>query len=69
MIDMRTTRDGRTAVLTYSALDRLKSCCGDDQPWLVAPSAFLEQLRAIRPFDLVLLDVEIPEHERRRSTT
>ena len=29
----RTTKDGRTALLVYSALDRLHACQGEDQPW------------------------------------
>jgi len=32
-IDLRRTGDGRSALLVYSALDRLVSCCGEYQPW------------------------------------
>jgi len=60
----RETKDGRVAVLVYSALDRLKTCCGDEQPWFVMPSAYLDEMYGVRPFDLVLLDVIIPDHER-----
>ncbi|WP_424922760.1 SAV_915 family protein [Aeromicrobium chenweiae] len=28
-------RDGRTALLAYTALDRLVDCCGDRQPWVL----------------------------------
>lgn len=67
-IDMRETRDGRTALLAYSALDRLRQCCGDKQAWVLMPTANLSQLQAARPFQLLMLDVEIPvEHRRRRS--
>ncbi|WP_369806678.1 SAV_915 family protein [Mycobacterium sp. E802] len=64
-IDMRETRDGRTALLAYSALDRLHECCGDDQAWIVAPTAILSQLQSLHPFQLLMLDVEIPVEQRR----
>ncbi|MGV0808027.1 SAV_915 family protein [Mycolicibacterium setense] len=64
-IDMRQTRDGRTALLAYSALDRLHYCCGDDQAWIVMPTAGLSQLQSAHPFQLLLLDVVIPAEERR----
>lgn len=56
----RTTRDGRTALLVYSALDRLHRLSGAHQPWFVVPTAELQKLYDIRPFDLVLLDLEVP---------
>lgn len=64
-IDMRQTRDGRTALLAYSALDRLHTCCGDDQAWMVMPTAGLSQLQSAHPFQLLLLDVVIPPEQRR----
>lgn len=60
----RETRDGRTALLVYSALDRLRACNGEHQPWFLIPTTGLAALHANRPFDLVLLDVLVPEHER-----
>lgn len=60
----RTTRDGRTALLVYSALDRLHRCAGADQPWFVLPTAELQKLYDVRPFDLVLLDLVVPEDQR-----
>lgn len=67
-VDMRETRDGRTALLAYSALDRLRDCCGDKQAWIVMPTANLSQLQAARPFQLLMLDVEIPVDKRRRRS-
>jgi hypothetical protein len=64
-IDMRETRDGRTALLAYSALDRLHECCGDDQAWIVVPTATLAQLQSLHPFQLLMLDIEIPVEQRR----
>jgi hypothetical protein len=63
-VAMRTTRDGRVALLAYSALDRLHDCCGEDQPWLVMPTQALEGLRQTQPFQLLLLDVVIPPEHR-----
>ncbi|WP_308208090.1 SAV_915 family protein [Mycolicibacterium neworleansense] len=64
-IDMRETRDGRTALLAYSALDRLHECCGEDQAWIVVPTAILSQLQKLHPFQLLMLDIEIPIEQRR----
>lgn len=64
-LDMRKMRDGRTALLAYSALDRLVQCCGQQQPWVVVWTAQLEDFDATQPFDVILLDVQIPpEHQR-----
>lgn len=64
-IDMRETRDGRIALLAYSALDRLHTCCGDDQPWVLMPTDALDDLQKRSPFQLLLLDVVIPDDKRR----
>jgi len=53
------------ALLAYSALDRLHTCCGAQQPWIVLPTAILDKLQQDNPFELLLLDVMIPEDERR----
>ena len=67
IVDLRPTRDGRLALLVYSALDRLVDCCGDEQPWVVMPTVSLEKVRQETHFELLLLDVEIPEEFRRRA--
>ncbi|MGH3451392.1 MAG: SAV_915 family protein [Haloechinothrix sp.] len=64
VVELRQTRDGRMALMAYSALDRLKYCCGEQQPWLVMPTAHLDKLQEARPFQMVLLDVIIPEEFR-----
>ena len=64
-IDMRVTRDGRIALLAYSALDRLHTCCGDQQPWVLLPVASLDEIQKTQPFSLLLLDVVIPPDRRR----
>jgi hypothetical protein len=64
-IDLRRTGDGRSALLVYSALDRLVSCCGEYQPWVVMPTAKLDAMAEHARFDMILLDLEIPEQLRR----
>jgi hypothetical protein len=66
-IDLRPTRDGRLALLVYSALDRLVDCCGEEQPWVVMPTANLEKVRVETGFELILLDVVIPDEFRRHA--
>ncbi len=56
--------DGQVALLAYTALDRLVDGCGDQQPWLLFETAKLDELRAVKPFDLKYLDVDLPEHLR-----
>lgn len=65
----RATKDGRTAVLVYSALDRLHACCGADQPWFALPTQELQRLYDVRPFDIVYTDVYVPEERRRPVQT
>lgn len=67
-VDLRRTREGRTALLVYSALDRLVTCCGEEQAWVVLPTAELEQVRRHAPFDMILLDLEIPQEYRRQGS-
>lgn len=67
-VDLRPTRDGRVALLVYSALDRLVTCCGTNQPWAVIPAADLDKIAERVRFDLILLDIEIPEEYRLAAT-
>lgn len=64
-VEVHATRDGRTALLAYSALDRLHDACGRGYPWVLVRTAGLEHLHHRHPFDLLLLDVVLPEHLRR----
>jgi hypothetical protein len=64
-VDLRQTREGKLALLAYTALDRLIDCCGPEQPWAVLPTADLEQVRLATSFDIILFDVEIPPEHRR----
>lgn len=66
-VDLRPTRDGRTALLVYSAMDRLVHCCGPAQPWVVMPSKDLDKITERVRVDLILLDIEIPAEHRRAA--
>lgn len=65
IIDLRATKDGRLALLVYSAMDRLVAHCGPHQPWTVMFTKDLEQVRLATGFELILLDIDIPENMRR----
>ena len=58
--EVRHLSDGRRALLAYTALDRLVSCCGQRQPWSLVAAARLEAVHDEQPFDVVALDIEIP---------
>lgn len=66
-IDLRATRDGRLALLVYSAMDRLIAHCGPDQRWTIMLTKDLEQARLATGFELILLDIDIPEDLRRTA--
>lgn len=59
-LQYRLTKDGRTALLAYSALDRLKNGMGDEQPWAVFPTATLQSFWEADRFDTLLLDLVMP---------
>lgn len=68
-VEYRSTRDGRTALLVYSALDRLHKCCGVGQPWFLMPTLKLDDLYQVAPFDTVLLDVVLPDELKKPGPT
>lgn len=53
--------DGRVALLAYTALDRLLTCCGMDQPWVLMFADDLADVHDKKPYDVKFLDVAIPE--------
>ncbi|RZU51599.1 hypothetical protein EV385_3430 [Krasilnikovia cinnamomea] len=67
-VEVRPTRDGRIALLVYSSLERLVDCCGPYQPWTEMPSTSLEDIRLTSGFNLVLLDLEVPDEFRRTES-
>lgn len=67
-IRLRRTRDGRIALLAYSALDRFHAMVGRGTDWALLTHDGLDELYARQPFDLLLMDVEIPEESREDGT-
>lgn len=55
--------DGRVAPLGDTPLDRFLDSWGE-QPWLLLDSHRLDEIHAVKPFDLKLLDVAVPEEYR-----
>ncbi|RMI13321.1 SAV_915 family protein [Cellulomonas triticagri] len=68
-LSLRTTRDGRIALLAYTALDRLVTCCGPDQPWVLVPTDRMDDIARTQQFDVVYLDLMVPEVHRVGSSS
>ena len=64
-LEYRVTKDGRTALLVYSALDRLHDGMGAEQPWAVFPTVQLQAFWDADHFDTVLLDLVVPVNLRK----
>lgn len=60
----RQTKDGRVAFLAYTALDRLGDGCGADQPWVLLTLEALRALHRAQPWDLLVLDIVVPDDRR-----
>lgn len=56
--------DGRIALLGYTALDRFIDAWGEHQSWLLFETRKIDEIHRAKPFDLKLLDVEVPEEFR-----
>lgn len=55
---MHQVADGRTALYTYSAIDRLHSFYLPDHPWVLCDVATLQRIHEETPYDLLFLDVD-----------
>lgn len=55
---MHQVEDGRTALYTYSAIDRLHRWYLPDNPWLLCDVAALQRIHDQSPYDLLFLDVD-----------
>ncbi|GAA3808868.1 SAV_915 family protein [Cellulomonas soli] len=62
-MSLRTTKDGRIALLAYTALDRLRAGAGS-VPWALLSIAQLQKVHDVSPYDVIYLDVRIPEEHR-----
>lgn len=64
-VEYRVTKDGRKALLIYSAMDRLIAAMGPFQPWFACSLTDLDALWKQDKFDVVYLDIAVPqEHQR-----
>lgn len=61
---VRRTRDGRTAVVVYTALDRLRDACGTGHPWRLLTVDDLRRLKEEVGYDVLYLDLVMPPEER-----
>lgn len=66
-IEFRRLDDGRLALIAYTALDRLVKGCGPNQPWVVIPASKLDEIDKLQPYDLVVLDVNLPTDQRHET--
>ncbi|MFC4004169.1 SAV_915 family protein [Prauserella oleivorans] len=66
-VQLRRTRDGRLALLAFSAVDRLVEGCGEHQPWMLVRTEHLPKLHESQPYDVILLDGAIPEELRQAA--
>lgn len=66
-VEMRVTNDGRVALLAYTALDRLADGQGPHQPWVLYPTDRIEELGESQPYDVVYLDLAVPQGLWRRE--
>ena len=55
---MHLVEDGRTALYTYSALDRLHDYYLPDSSWILCDGAALQRIHDETPYDLLFVDVD-----------
>ncbi|KQQ66616.1 MULTISPECIES: SAV_915 family protein [unclassified Microbacterium] len=64
-VEIRELKDGRRALLAYTALDRLLDLAGERQPWILLRTEELAQIKKSQPYDVVIFDLDIPASYRR----
>ena len=65
LVEIRELRDGRKALLAYTALDRLLSLAGPLQPWVLMRTEDLAEVKRQQPYDVVVFDLDVPAQYRR----
>lgn len=60
-LQLRHMEDGRLAVLAYTSLELLVAGCGPRQSWIAAPVEELETLQSLAGFDVIAVNVELPQ--------
>jgi hypothetical protein len=63
-VQLRRMQDGRLAALAYTSLDLLVAGCGPHQGWMAAPAKQLTALQPLAGFDVIALDIELPDDWR-----
>ncbi len=63
-LQLRRMQDGRLAVLAFTSLDLLVAGCGPHQGWMAAPVEQLENLQPLVGFDVIALNVDLPDDWR-----
>ncbi|MFG6402282.1 SAV_915 family protein [Microbacterium sp. P04] len=66
-VEIRELRDGRKALLAYTALDRLLALAGDRQPWTLLRTEDLQRIKEVQAYDVVIFDLEVPTQYRRNG--
>ncbi len=66
-IELRPTKDGRMALIAFSSVQRLVECCGPHQPWALVRAEHLGRVYQAQPYDLIVLDSDLPEELRHRD--
>lgn len=66
-LELRTTEDDELALVVYSDLETLVSCCGEVQPWLAIPADQVEALAAQAEADFIARDVELTDGDQRHG--
>lgn len=60
-IELRKTADGKMALVAFSSVQRLVECCGPHQPWALIKSEHLGNVYRAQPYDMILLDSDLPK--------
>ncbi|MFZ4843220.1 SAV_915 family protein [Mycetocola saprophilus] len=58
---VREQATGTRALLAFTALDRLATQCGNEQPWIMVQTQSLGYIKDAHPFDVVSFDPRIDE--------
>ncbi|MBF0965736.1 SAV_915 family protein [Actinomyces bouchesdurhonensis] len=61
MIQFYHLSDGRTALLVYTALDRLYDRLGEEQAWAVYPVERLSDFESAMPYDVIYFDAAVDD--------
>lgn len=67
LVEIRELKDGRRALLAYTALDRLLELAGERQPWVLVRTEDLGQIKKAQPYDVVIFDLDVPASYRRNG--